>query len=165
MCLVFFYMPIQNQNRQRQLGIHTSLVCCDIFSIIYIESVKPVSPFFLILLESGDIGQDSEAHPCGEGEVWREAFDDTGIGGCYQEMKKPNNNNNDKILNRWKTPLNNRYRSQRFPLASNWIPLVPHQRGGRYDHHEFCGRCIRNRRVQLCCEGDGMLLFENIGFL
>ena len=79
--IIFSYLSI-SQNRQRQL-------CCDIFSIfqlsihMLIKSVtcctKASFSLLLILLESGDIGEDSEAHPCGEGEVWREAFEDTGL--------------------------------------------------------------------------------------
>jgi len=101
--------------------------------------------------KSGDIGKGSEAHPCGEGEVWREAFDDTGIGGCYQEMESLNTNN--RRLNRFHVPLNSFLPSPRFPSASRWRPIIPHQNG---DHHQFCGRCIRYGRVQLCCEGDGI---------
>ena len=118
-----------------------SVTCCAIASFSLI----------LILLESGDIGKDSEAHPCGEGEVWREAFDDTGIGGCYQEMKSLNNNN--RRLNRFHVPLNTFHPSPRFPSASRWRPVIPHQ---NEDRHQFCGRCIINGRFQLCCKGDGI---------
>ena len=123
--------------------------------MLFIQSVtcQAIASFslILILLESGDIGKGSEAHPCGEGEVWREAFDDTGIGGCYQEMQSLNNNN--RRLNRFHVPLNTFHPSPRFPSASRWRPIIPHQNG---DHHQFCGRCIRYGRVQLCCEGDGI---------
>ena len=68
-----------------------------------------------------------------------------------QEMNSLNNNN--KRLNRFHVPLNIFHPSPRFPSASRWRPVIPHQ---NEDRHQFCGRCIINGRFQLCCKGDGI---------
>ena len=79
-----------------------------------------------------------EDRPCEEGEVWAEAFANTGIGGCFKEKLK--------ILNRFHVPLNK--------VHFDFDPSLINRQNG--DHHEYCGRCFRNGRVHLCCEGDGI---------
>ena len=109
-------------------------------------------------LGDGDLGEKPEDRPCEEGEVWAEVFANTGIGGCFKKDFKRINRIFDRI------PLNTHHKKKikgierifdSIPLNTHhndWKPL-PRRDG---DPREYCGRCFRNGKVHICCEGDGI---------
>ena len=109
-------------------------------------------------LHDGDLGKKPEDQPCEEGEVWAEVFANTGIGGCFKKELKTINRIFDKI------PMNTIHKKERKTInrVFDWIPLNTHHVNWRppprrdNDPHEYCGRCFRNGRVHICCEGDGI---------